>query len=77
MSTDTVTTPRRGGGFTVVFAGVVTVIALAAAAAGATGLVTGPGHGSVVQGPDGNWWQFYTIVLANPPGGRRIGMEAA
>jgi xylan 1,4-beta-xylosidase len=40
-----------------------------------TGLVTGTGHGSVVQGPEGNWWQFYTIVLANPPGGRRIGMD--
>jgi xylan 1,4-beta-xylosidase len=40
-----------------------------------TGVVTGPGHGCVVQGPDGNWWQFYTIVLANPPGGRRIGMD--
>jgi hypothetical protein len=40
-----------------------------------TGIVTGPGHGCVVQGPDGNWWVFYTIVLANPPGGRRIGMD--
>jgi hypothetical protein len=40
-----------------------------------TGIVTGPGHGCVVQGPDGNWWQFYTIVLANPPGGRRLGMD--
>jgi xylan 1,4-beta-xylosidase len=40
-----------------------------------TGIVTGPGHGSVVQGPDGNWWVFYTIVMANPPGGRRIGMD--
>ena len=40
-----------------------------------TGAVTGPGHGCVVKGPDGNWWQFYTIVLANPPGGRRIGMD--
>jgi hypothetical protein len=28
-----------------------------------------------VKGPDGNWWVFYTIVLANPPGGRRIGMD--
>jgi hypothetical protein len=28
-----------------------------------------------VKGPDGNWWQFYTIVLANPPGGRRLGMD--
>jgi xylan 1,4-beta-xylosidase len=42
-----------------------------------TGVVTGPGHGCIVQGPDGNWWQFYTIVLANPPGGRRLGMDAA
>jgi xylan 1,4-beta-xylosidase len=40
-----------------------------------TGTVTGPGHGSVVQGPDGNWWVFYTIVMSNPPGGRRIGMD--
>ena len=40
-----------------------------------TGVVTGPAHGSAVLGPDGNWWQFYTIVLANPPGGRRIGMD--
>jgi hypothetical protein len=40
-----------------------------------TGIVTGPGHGCAVQGPDGNWWQFYTIVLANPPGGRRLGMD--
>jgi xylan 1,4-beta-xylosidase len=39
------------------------------------GIVTGPGHGCVVHGPDGNWWVFYTIVLANPPGGRRIGMD--
>jgi xylan 1,4-beta-xylosidase len=42
-----------------------------------TGVVTGPGHGCVVEGPDGNFWQFYTIVLANPPGGRRIGMDPA
>ncbi|HUP04591.1 MAG TPA: family 43 glycosylhydrolase [Bryobacteraceae bacterium] len=40
-----------------------------------SGVVTGPGHGCVVKGPDGNWWVFYTIVLANPPGGRRIGMD--
>jgi xylan 1,4-beta-xylosidase len=40
-----------------------------------TGIVTGPGHGCVAQGPDGNWWVFYTIVMANPPGGRRIGMD--
>ena len=40
-----------------------------------TGIVTGPGHGSVVKGPDGNWWVFYTIVTSNPPGGRRIGMD--
>jgi hypothetical protein len=39
------------------------------------GLVTGPGHGCAVEGPDGQWWQFYTIVLRNPPGGRRIGMD--
>ncbi len=39
------------------------------------GLVTGTAHGSVVKGPDGNLWQFYTIVLSNPPGGRRIGMD--
>ncbi len=40
-----------------------------------TGIVTGPGHGCVVKGPDGNWWQFYTIVMSNPPGGRRIGLD--
>ncbi len=39
------------------------------------GLVTGTGHGSIVEGPMGNLWQFYTIVLSNPPGGRRIGMD--
>jgi xylan 1,4-beta-xylosidase len=39
------------------------------------GLVTGTAHGSVVEGPDANLWQFYTIVLSNPPGGRRIGMD--
>ncbi len=39
------------------------------------GLVTGTAHGSIVEGPDGNFWQFYTIVLSNPPGGRRIGMD--
>jgi len=40
-----------------------------------SGVVTGTAHGSVVHGPDGNWWQFYTIVMANPPGGRRLGMD--
>jgi xylan 1,4-beta-xylosidase len=40
-----------------------------------TGVVTGTAHGSIVEGPDGNLWQFYTIVLANPPGGRRVGMD--
>jgi hypothetical protein len=39
------------------------------------GFVTGPGHGSIVEGPDKHLWQFYTIVLCNPPGGRRIGMD--
>ncbi|WP_163321789.1 family 43 glycosylhydrolase [Draconibacterium mangrovi] len=39
------------------------------------GLVTGTAHGSIVEGPDGNLWQFYTIVLSDPPGGRRIGMD--
>jgi hypothetical protein len=39
------------------------------------GPVTGPAHGSIVEGPDGQLWQFYTIVLSNPPGGRRIGMD--
>ena len=39
------------------------------------GLVTGPAHGCIVEGPDGKLWQFYTIVLSNPPGGRRIGMD--
>lgn len=37
------------------------------------GFVTGPGHGSIIKGPDGNWWQFYTIVLQY--NGRRIGMD--
>ena len=40
-----------------------------------SGIVTGPGHGSIVKGPGGNWWVFYTIVTSNPPGGRRIGMD--
>lgn len=39
------------------------------------GLVTGTAHGSIVEGPDGHRWQFYTIVLSNPPGGRRVGMD--
>ena len=39
------------------------------------GIVDGSGHGCVVRGPDGNWWQFYTVVYSNPPGGRRIGMD--
>lgn len=39
------------------------------------GLVTGTAHGSIVKGPDGEFYQFYTIVLSNPPGGRRIGMD--
>jgi xylan 1,4-beta-xylosidase len=39
------------------------------------GIVTGPAHGSIVEGPDKNLWQFYTIVLSSPPGGRRIGMD--
>jgi xylan 1,4-beta-xylosidase len=39
------------------------------------GVVTGTAHGSIVEGPDGHLWQFYTIVLSNPPGGRRIGMD--
>lgn len=39
------------------------------------GLVRGTGHGSIVKGPDGNLWQFYTIVLSSPTGGRRIGMD--
>ena len=40
-----------------------------------TGTVTGTAHGSIVEGPDGNLWQFYTIVMSNPPGGRRVGMD--
>jgi xylan 1,4-beta-xylosidase len=39
------------------------------------GVVTGTAHGSIVEGPDGTLWQFYTIVLSNPPGGRRLGMD--
>jgi len=40
-----------------------------------TGVVTGAGHGSIIKAPDGQWWQFYTIVLPNYPGGRRLGMD--
>lgn len=40
-----------------------------------TGVVTGTAHGSIVEGPDGSLWQFYTIVTSNPPGGRRLGMD--
>jgi hypothetical protein len=40
-----------------------------------TGVVTGTAHGSIVEGPDGHLWQFYTIVMSNPPGGRRVGMD--
>ena len=40
-----------------------------------TGVVAGPGHGSAIQGPNGDWWQFYLNVLPTPPGGRRIGMD--
>ncbi len=39
------------------------------------GMVTGTAHGCMVEGPDGNIWQFYTTVLSSPPGGRRIGMD--
>lgn len=39
------------------------------------GIITGTAHGSIVEGPDKRLWQFYTIVLNNPPGGRRIGMD--
>ena len=40
------------------------------------GLVTGTAHGSIVKLKDRDeWWQFYTIVLSSPPGGRRIGMD--
>ena len=40
------------------------------------GLVTGTAHGSIIKMKDRDeWWQFYTIVLSNPPGGRRIGMD--
>lgn len=37
------------------------------------GIVTGPAHGSVVIGPDGEYWAFYTVVLSR--GGRRIAMD--
>jgi xylan 1,4-beta-xylosidase len=40
-----------------------------------TGVVTGPAHGCVVEGPDGNLWQFSTLVMNNPPGGRRLAMD--
>ncbi len=41
----------------------------------ADGMVTGTAHGSMLTGPDGGIWQFYTTVLSSPPGGRRIGMD--
>jgi hypothetical protein len=40
-----------------------------------TGIVTGPAHGCMIEGPDGNVWAFYSIVMNNPPGGRRIGLD--
>jgi xylan 1,4-beta-xylosidase len=40
-----------------------------------TGVVTGPAHGSVVEGADGNFWQFSTLVMNTPPGGRRLAMD--
>lgn len=51
MSTDPVTTPPRRGRFPAVFAGVFTVIALAAAAVGGASLVTGPRVSSVLSDP--------------------------
>ncbi|MDH6312563.1 xylan 1,4-beta-xylosidase [Parabacteroides sp. PFB2-10] len=39
------------------------------------GMVSGTAHGCIIKGPDNNYWQFYTTVLSNPPGGRRIGMD--
>ena len=37
------------------------------------GIVQGPSHGSIVLGPDGNYWAFYTVIMSM--GGRRIGMD--
>ena len=37
------------------------------------GIVQGPSHGSIVQGPDGDYWAFYTVIMSM--GGRRIGMD--
>lgn len=37
------------------------------------GVVTGTAHGSMITGPDGGIWQFYTIVMS--AGGRRVGMD--
>lgn len=37
------------------------------------GIVQGPSHGSIVLGPDGNYWAFYTVIMTM--GGRRIGMD--
>jgi xylan 1,4-beta-xylosidase len=41
-----------------------------------SGLVTGTGHGSIIQGPGGQWWTFYTIAAGAAHGfERRVGMD--
>ncbi len=41
-----------------------------------TGLVRGPGHGSVVEGPGGTLWAFYTCTVCYAHNAeRRIGMD--
>jgi len=40
------------------------------------GLINGTGHHSIVQGPDGNLWAFYTILYRNwSVFDRRVGMD--
>lgn len=40
------------------------------------GLVRGPGHGSLVEGPDGTLWTFYSLIFNfNHKFERRIGMD--
>jgi hypothetical protein len=42
-----------------------------------SGLIIGPGHGSIVEGPNGTLWAFYTCHVGNSHiFERRIGMDA-
>ncbi len=41
-----------------------------------SGLVTGTAHGSIIKGPGGRWWVFYTIAAGVAHGfERRVGMD--